>query len=101
METVFNNYINEQVDEEDEEVVELQHRKVPCISSNDLGDEYSQFLLVDEDLTSSYSQKQIKLTTKLNCYYNAGLELIKIRDKNGNEVNNVLPDPLNWWLIIG
>ena len=101
METVFDDYINEQVDEEDEEVVELRRRKVPCISGDDSGDEYSQSLLVDEDLTSSRSQKRIKLTTELNRYYDAGLEFIKIRDKNGSEVNDVLPDPLNWWLTTG
>ena len=95
METVFDDYINEQVDEEDEEVVELRRRKVPCISGDDSGDEYSQSLLVDEDLTSLRSQKRIKLTTKLNRYYDVGLKLIKIRNKNGNKVNDVLPDPLN------
>jgi len=101
METVFDDYVNEQVDEEDEEVVKLRRRKVPCISGDDLGDEYSQSLLVDEDLTSSRSQKRIKLTTKLNCYYDAGLKFIKIRNKNGNEVNDVVLDPLNWWLTTG
>jgi hAT family C-terminal dimerisation region len=101
MEIVFNNYINEQVDKEDKEVVKLRRRKVPCISGDDSGNEYSQSLLVDEDLTSLRSQKRIKLTTELNRYYDAGLEFIKIRDKNGSEVNDVLPDPLNWWLITG
>ena len=52
MEIVFNNYINKQVDKEDEEVVKLRRRKVPCISGNDSGDEYSQSLLVNKNLTS-------------------------------------------------
>ena len=97
MDIVFDDYVNEQVDEEDK-VVELRCRKVPCISGDDSGDEYSQSLLVDKDITSSRTQKRIKLTTELNRYYDTGLEFIKIRDKNGSEVNNVVPDPLNWWL---
>jgi hypothetical protein len=52
MEIVFNNYINKQADKEDKEVVKLRRRKVPYISGDDLGDEYSQSLLVDKDLTS-------------------------------------------------
>jgi len=101
MEIVFGNYVNKQADKEDKEVVKLQHRKVPCISGDNSGNEYSQSLLVDENLTSLRSQKWIKLTTKLNRYYDAGLEFIKICDKNGNKVNNVVLDPLNWWLTIG
>jgi len=95
METVFNDYINEQVDKEDEEVIKLQCRKVPCTPSDDSGNKYSQSLLVNKDFTSSRSQKQIKLTTELNYYYNASLKFIKIRDKNGSEVNDVVLDPLN------
>ena len=34
-------------------------------------------------------------------YYNVGLKLIKIYNKNGSKVNDVLLDPLNWWLITG
>ena len=94
MEIVFDDYINEQVGEEDK-IIEPQCRKVP-LSGNNLGDEYSQPLLVDEMLTSSHSQKCIKLTTKLNCYYEAGLKLIKICDKNGSKVSDVVPDPFNW-----
>ena len=100
MDIVFDDYVNEQADKEDK-VVKLQHRKVPCISGDDSGNKYSQSLLVNEDLTSSRSQKRIKLTTELNRYYDVGLELIKIRDKNGNEVNDVILDPLNWWLTTG
>ena len=40
METVFNNYINKQVGKEDKEVVKPRYRKVPYISSNDLGNKY-------------------------------------------------------------
>ena len=95
METVFDDYINKQVGEEDKEVVKPRRRKVPYISSDNLGDKYLQSLLVNKNLTSLRSQKRIKLTTKLNCYYNAGLELIKIRNKNGSKVSDVVPDPLN------
>ena len=96
METVFNDYINEQVGEEDE-VVKPQCRKVP-LSGDDSGDKYSQSLLIDKTLTSSHLQKRIKLTTKLNHYYKAGLKLIKIHNKNSSKVSNIIPDPLNWWL---
>jgi len=95
METVFNDYINEQVNKEDEEVVKLRRRKVPYISGDNSGNKYSQSLLVDKDLTFLRSQKQIKLTTEFNRYYDAGFKLIKIRDKNGSKVNDVLLDPLN------
>ena len=57
MEIVFGNYVNKQADKEDKEVVKLQHRKVPCISGDNSGNEYSQSLLVDENLTSLRSQK--------------------------------------------
>ena len=95
MEIVFNNYINMQVDKEDKEVVKLRRKKIPYISSDNLGNKYSQSLLVDEDLTSLRSQKRIKLTTELNRYYDVGLKFIKIRNKNGSKVNDVLLDPLN------
>ena len=52
METLFDKYINKQVDKEDEELVELRHRKVPYKSDDDLADEYVQSLVVDESLTS-------------------------------------------------
>jgi len=41
METLFDDYINEQVDEEDEELVEPRRRKVPCKSDDDSTDEYA------------------------------------------------------------
>jgi len=41
METLFDDYINEQVDEEDEELVEPQRRKVPCKSDDDLTNKYA------------------------------------------------------------
>ena len=61
-----------------------------------------QSLVVDESLTSlKRNQKRIKLASELDCYYDAGLEFIKIRSEDGNERNDVVPDPLNWWLKIG
>jgi len=64
-------------------------------SSDDSSDEYPQSLLVNEDLISLRSQKRIKLTMELNRYYDAGLKLVKIYNKNGSKVNDVVPDPLN------
>ena len=98
MEIVFDDYINKQINEENKKVVELQHRKVLCISGNNLSNKYLQSLLVNKNFISSHSQKQIKLTTELNYYYNTGLKFIKIRNKNNSKVNNILPNPLNWWL---
>jgi len=61
-----------------------------------------QSLVVDKSLTSlKRNQKRIKLASELDCYYNAGLKFIKIRSKDGNKRNNVVPNPLNWWLKIG
>ena len=61
-----------------------------------------QSLVVDKSLTSSKrNQKRIKLASELDRYYDAGLEFIKIRSDDGNERNDVVPDPLNWWLKIG
>jgi len=60
-----------------------------------------QSLLIDKSLTSLRSQKRIKLTTELDRYYDAGLEFIKIWGKDDSEVNNVVPDSLNWWLTVG
>ena len=40
METLFNDYINKQVDKEDKEPAKLQYRKVPYKSNDDLADEY-------------------------------------------------------------
>ncbi len=102
METLFDDYINEQVDEEDEEPAEPRRRKVPYKSDDDSADEYTQSLVVDECLTSlKRNQKRIKLASELERYYDPGLELIKIRSDDGNERNDVVPDPLNWWLKIG
>jgi hypothetical protein len=42
----------------------------------------------------------IKLASKLNRCYNIGLKFIKIRSNNSNKRNNVVPNPLNWWLKI-
>ena len=53
METLFDDYINKQVDEEDEELAKPRRRKVPHKSNNDSADEYAQSLVVDESLTSS------------------------------------------------
>ena len=50
MEIIFTDYINDQEDEEDEEPVELQHRKVFCKSNDDSADEYMQLLIVDKSL---------------------------------------------------
>jgi len=95
METLFDEYINEQVDEEDEEPVEPRRRKVPYKSDDDSADEYAQSLVVDESLTSSKrNQKRVKLASELDRYYDAGLEFIKI-SSDGYERNDV-PDPLNW-----
>ena len=96
METLFNEYITKQEGKDIKEIVKLWCRKVPYTSSDNLGDKYSQSLLINKSLTSLRSQKQIKLTTKLNRYYNAGLKFIKICNKNGNKVNNIVLDPLNW-----
>jgi hypothetical protein len=102
METLFNDYINKQVDKEDKEPSKPQYRKVPYKSNNNLANKYTQSLVVDKSLTSlKRNQKRIKLASKLNRYYNAGLKLIKNRSNNGNKRNNVVPDPLNWWLKIG
>jgi hypothetical protein len=102
METTFAEYISDQEDEEDGEQVEPRRRKVPCKSDDDSADEYAQSLVVDESLTSSTrNQKRIKLASELDRYYDAGLELIKIRTDDGDEVNDVVPDPLTWWLNIG
>jgi hypothetical protein len=81
METLFNKYITEQEGEDIKETVKRRRRKVPYISSDDSGDKYSQSLLIDESLTSLYSQKRIKLITKLDCYYNAGFEFIRFGTK--------------------
>ena len=40
METLFNNYINEQVDKEDKELAKLRRRKVPYKSNDDLANKY-------------------------------------------------------------
>ena len=102
IETIFTDYINDQENEEDEKLVELRRRKVPCKSDDDSADEYAQSLVVDESLTSCRrSQKRIKLASELDRYYDAGLELIKIRTDDGDEVNDVVPDPLTWWLKVG
>jgi len=93
METVFDDYINEQVGKENK-VVEPRRGKVP-LSGDDSGNKYLQSLLVNKTLTSSHLQKQIKLTTELNHYYKAGLELIKICIKNGSKVSDVIPEPFN------
>ena len=100
METLFNKYITKQEGKDIEEIVKLQRRKGPYISSDNLGDKYLQSLLINESLISLRLQKQIKLTTKLNRYYNIGLEFIKIWGKDNSEVNNIVPDPLNQWLIV-
>ena len=61
-----------------------------------------QSLVIDKSLISfRRSQKRIKLASELNCYYNVGLKLIKIRTNNNDEVNNVIPNPLTWWLKVG
>jgi hypothetical protein len=52
METLFDKYINKQVDKEDKELVKPWCRKVPYKSNNDLADKYAQSLVVDESLTS-------------------------------------------------
>jgi len=52
METLFNEYINKQVDKEDKEPVEPRRRKVPYKSDDDSADEYAQSLVVDKSLTS-------------------------------------------------
>ena len=102
METLFNDYINKQVDKEDKEPAEPQRRKVPYKSDNNSANKYTQSLVIDKSLTSSKrNQKRIKLASKLDRYYDAGLELIKIRSNNGNKRNDVVPNPLNWWLKIG
>ena len=99
--TLFDEYITEQEGKDIKEIVELRRRKVPHISGDDSGDEYLQSLLIDKSLTSLRSQKRIKLTTELDRYYDAGLEFIKIWGKDDSEVNNVVPDSLNWWLTVG
>jgi len=53
METVFNNYINEQVDKKDKEVIKLRRRKVLCTFGDDLNNKYLQSLLVNKDFISS------------------------------------------------
>jgi len=47
------------------------------------------------------NQKCIKLASELNRYYDVGLKFIKIRSNDGNERNDVISNPLNWWLKIG
>ncbi len=101
IETLFNEYITEQESEDIKEIIKLQCRKVPYTSSNNSGNKYSQSLLIDKSFTSLYSQKRIKLTTKLNRYYNTGLKFIKIQGKDNSKVNNIIPDPLNQQLIVG
>ena len=100
METLFNKYITEQEGEDIKEIVKLQHKKVPHISGNNLGNEYLQFLLINKSFTSSCSQKQIKLIIKFNHYYNASLKFIKIQGKDNNKVNDIILDSFNWWLTI-
>ena len=61
-----------------------------------------QLLVIDKSLISfRCSQKRIKLASELNCYYNVGLKLIKIHTNDGNEVNNIIPNPLTQWLKVG
>lgn len=100
METLFNEYITKQEGKDIKEVVKLWYRKVPLISSDNLGNKYSQSLLINKSLTSLRLQKRIKLTTKLNRYYNIGLKFIKIWGKDNSKVNNVVLDPLNQQLIV-
>jgi hypothetical protein len=40
METLFDDYINKQVDKEDEELVKPQRRKIPYKSNDDLANKY-------------------------------------------------------------
>ena len=101
METLFNEYITKQEGIDIKEIVKLRRRKVLYTSSNNLGNKYLQSLLINKSLTSLRSQKRIKLTTELNRYYNAGLKFIKIWGKDDSKVNDVVPDPLNWQLIVG
>ena len=101
METIFADFINDQEDEEDEQLVEPRRRKVPRKSDDDSADEYAQSLVIDESLTSTRNRKRIKLASELDRYYDAGLEFIKIRTNDGDEVNDVVPDPLTWWLNTG
>ena len=52
METLFDDYINEQVDKEDEELAEPQCRKVLYKSDDNLADKYTQSLVIDKSLIS-------------------------------------------------
>jgi len=55
-----------------------------------------QSLVIAKSLTSlKRNQKRIKLASELDCYYNAGLEFIKINSEDGNKWNNIVPNPLN------
>ena len=102
MEEVFNTYIDELTDEEDENPAEERRRKVPRRPGGDSDDDaYEQSLAVDENLVLSIrQQKKQKLTTELERYYEEGLVLQKIK-KDGGEATAPLPDPLNWWLGVG
>ena len=97
METLFNNYINKQINKEDEELVEPQRRKVPYKFDDDLANKYVQSLVVNKSfILLKRNQKYIKLTSELNRYYNTGLKFIKICFDDSNKQNNVISNPLNW-----
>ena len=51
METLFNKYITKQEGKDIKDVVKLWRRKVPLISSDDLGNKYLQSLLINKSLT--------------------------------------------------
>jgi len=57
METLFNDYINKQVDKEDKKLVKPQRRKVPYRSNDNSANEYTQSLVVDESLTLKAQSK--------------------------------------------
>jgi len=98
MESVFASYIEDQDDEEDEELPEQHRQRVPRKPDDDRVDEYALSLVVDESLsTSTRAQKRIKLASELERYYDAGLELQKIVNEDGNEELVTLCSPLTWW----
>ena len=58
MENVFDSYIKDQDDEEDDELPEQRHQKVPQKPDDDEVDEYALSLVVDESLsTATRTQK--------------------------------------------
>ena len=52
METLFNKYINKQVDKKNKELAKPQYRKASYKSNNNLANKYTQSLVVDKSLTS-------------------------------------------------